>query len=75
MILAILNLCVSVMLPIKFWLNRLRKRCRLKTFKNNAMGPSWISERDDFSNSEFLCHCDTSHQVLAESDLRFGRRF
>ena len=21
-----------------------------------------------------LCHCDASHQVLAESNLRFGRR-
>ena len=36
--------------------------------------PSWISERNDFSNSESLCHCDASHQVLAQSDLRFGRR-
>ena len=32
-------------------------------------------ERNDFSNSESLCHCDASHQVLAQSDLRFGRRY
>ena len=36
--------------------------------------PSWISEWNDISNSEFLCHCDASHQVLAQSHLRFGRR-
>ena len=36
--------------------------------------PSWILERNDFSNSESLCHCDASHQVLAQSNLRFGRR-
>ena len=34
-----------------------------------------ISERNDFSNSESLCHCDASHQVLAQSDLRFERRY
>ena len=33
-----------------------------------------ISERNDFNNSESLCHCDASHQVLSQSDLRFGRR-
>ena len=36
--------------------------------------PSWISERNDFSNFESLCHFDISHQVSAESDLGFGRR-
>ena len=36
--------------------------------------PSWISEQNDFSNFESLCHCDASHQVLAQSDLQFGRR-
>ena len=28
----------------------------------------------DFSNSESLCHSDAFHQVLAQSNLRFGRR-
>ena len=35
---------------------------------------SWILERYDFSNSESLCHFDASHQVLAQCNLRFGRR-
>ena len=35
--------------------------------------PSLISERHDFSNSESLCCSDASYQVLAPSDLRFGR--
>ena len=38
------------------------------------MGPSFISEWNEFSNFESLCHCDTSHQVSAQSDLGFGRR-
>ena len=36
--------------------------------------PSWISERKDFNNSKSLCHCDASKQVLAQSNLRFGKR-
>ena len=35
--------------------------------------PSWISERNNFSNSESLYHCHASHQVSAQSDLWFGR--
>ena len=31
--------------------------------------PSWISEQNDFSNSESLCHSDTSNQVSAQSDM------
>ena len=34
---------------------------------------SWISERNDFSNSESLCRSNTSLKVLAQSDLQFGR--
>ena len=30
---------------------------------------AWISEQNDFSNSESLCHCDASHQVLAQSNM------
>ena len=33
-----------------------------------------MSEQNDFSNFESLCHCDASHQVSAQSDLEFGRR-
>ena len=39
------------------------------------MAAFWISERKDFSNSESPCHCDVSYQVLAQSELRFGRKF
>ena len=37
-------------------------------------GPSWISERNHFSNFQSPCHCDASHQASPQSDLRFGRR-
>ena len=30
--------------------------------------PSWISEQNDFSNSESLCPSDASHRVSAQSD-------
>ena len=33
--------------------------------------PSWISEQNDFGNFESLCCSDASHQVSAQSDLRF----
>ena len=46
----------------------------LEEFQDGRHGPSWILERKDFSISESPCHCDASHQVLAQSDLRFGRR-
>ena len=36
--------------------------------------PSLILEQNDFSNSESLCGFDASHQVSAQSNLRFGRR-
>ena len=29
---------------------------------------------EQLSNSESPCHPDASHQVLAQSDLQFGRR-
>ena len=76
-ILTILNLCVTVMLPIKFWLNLtygfggdvIRRISRW-----HPWWPSWISERYNFSNSESLCSSNASHQVLAQSHLQFGRR-
>ena len=43
-------------------------------FQDGRPRPSWISEWNDFSNFESLCHCDASHQVSAQSDLGFGRR-
>ena len=33
-----------------------------------------LGYRNDFSNSESLCHSDAFHQVLAQSDQWFGRR-
>ena len=36
--------------------------------------PTWISERNYFSNSESVCRSDASHQVSAQSGLWFGRR-
>ena len=91
MIIAILNLCITVMLPIKFWLNLtygLGGDIVRKISRWLSRRPSWISEGNNFSNSESLshcdenhfsnskslCHCDASHQVLAQSDLRFWRR-
>ena len=35
--------------------------------------PYWISEQNYFSNSESLCRSNASHQVSAQSDLRFVR--
>ena len=74
-ILAILNLYVAPMLPIKFRLNL------TYGFEGDIIWtisrwplwrPSWISERNNFSNSESLCHCDASHQVLAQSNNGLG---
>ena len=75
-ILSILHLCVTVMLSTKFWLNPtyglgdvVRRSSRCLPWR-----PTWISEWNNFSNSEFLCCSNASHQVLAQSHLRFGRR-
>ena len=46
----------------------------MKNFKRPQWRPSWISEWNDFSISECLCHSDASHQVSAQSDIRFWRR-
>ena len=43
-------------------------------YTNRQKRPSWISEWNDFSNSESLCRSDASYQVLAQSDLWFERR-
>ena len=72
----ILNLYVAPMSPIKFQLNLTYGLggdviCRISRW---PPWQSWMSDWNDFSNSESLCHCDASHQLLAQSDLRFGRR-
>ena len=76
-ILAILNLYVTVITPIKFRPSRtyglggdfVSRFSRLPPWRS-----SWILERNDFSNSESLCCTDASHQVSAQSDLWFWRR-
>ena len=75
-ILAILNTCVIVMPPIKFWPNPTYSLGGDVAWRISRWPPwpSWIWERYDFSNSESLCHFDASHQVLAQSNLGFGRR-
>ena len=77
-ILAILYLCVTVMLPIKFWLNptfSLGGDVVWRISRWPQWQPSWISERNNLSNSESLCRSDASHQVSAQSDLWFWRRY
>ena len=75
-ILAILNLYNAPMPPIKFWLNLTYGLGDViqRISRWPPWWPAWILERNNFSNSEFLCHSGASHQVLAQSDLQFGRR-
>ena len=68
------DLYVAPMPPIKFRLNLTYGFGGDIIWRISRWPLSWILERNNFSNSESLCHCDTSHQVLAESNLRFGRR-
>ena len=68
-IFAILNHYVTPMPPIKFRLNLTYGLgdvvWRVAAILDIRM--------EQFSNSDSLCHCDVSHQVLGQSDLRFGR--
>ena len=75
-ILSILNLCVTVMLPFKFWLNPTYGLGGDVVWRVSRWPPwpSWLSDRNGFSNSESLCRSDASHQVLAESEFWFGTR-
>ena len=77
-ILAILNLCVTVMPPINFSSIGLRVWEEIEEFQDGLPGvpwrPSWISEWNNFSNFESLCHYDASHQISAQLDLGFRRR-
>ena len=77
-ILAILSLYNSQKPPIVFQLNLtdcLGLDVVWRVSRWQPWRPSWISDRKDFSNSESLCHCDASYQVLAQSNFRFGRRY
>ena len=77
---AILNLYVAPMPPIKFRGSKFRLNPTYglggdvvwTISRWPPWGPSWISERNYFSYSESLCCSDASHQVSAQSLLRFG---
>ena len=76
-ILAILNLYVAPMLPIKVWFNPtygFGGDVVWRISRWPPWRPAWISKQNSFSNSESLYRSDASHQVLTQSDLRFGRR-
>ena len=84
-ILAILNLYVAPMPPIKSQLNptysfggdviwRFSSRYGLKISRWPQWQPSWISEGNNFSNSESQNCSDVSHQVSARSHFQFGKR-
>ena len=71
-ILAILNLYVTRMPPIKFQLCLTYCLGGDVVWSISRWPPwqlSWISEWNDFSNSESLCHCGASHQVFAQSNM------
>ena len=68
-ILAILNLSVAPMVPIKFRLNLIYSLGGDVVWRISRW-PPW---RNDLSNSEILCCSYASHQVSAQSDLWFGR--
>ena len=67
MILAILNFYVAWMPPIKFRLPPLMVWEEMP-FEEFQDGRHWISEQNDFSNSEPLCCSNASNQVSAQSD-------
>ena len=75
MILAILTLQVTPMPPTKFGLNLtlgLGADVVSRLSRWPPRWPSWTVKWNNFSNSEFLCCSNASHQVLAQSDLCLG---
>ena len=74
MILAILNLYVTVMPPIKFRLNPSYCFEGDVNWRISRWQPSWIVERNNFSNSESPCCHNAFHQVSAQTILWFWRR-
>ena len=69
---------VVPMPPIKFWINPTYSLSRDVVWRISSLPlwrPSWISERNDFNNSESTCSQTASHQVSAQSDLRVWRRY
>ena len=77
-ILAIQNLYVAPMPPIKFRLNPtygLGGDVLWRISRWLPWWPSWILEPNNFCNSESLCCSDASHQVSAQSNLRSFKGF
>ena len=76
MVLAILNLYVALMPPIKFQLNpTYGLEDVVWTFSRWPIWrPSSILEQNDFINSTSPCGPNASHQVWAQSDLGFRSR-
>ena len=77
MILAILNLYIATMPPIKFQLNptySLGGDVFWRFSRWQIWWPSWILKQNDFSNSNSPCGPNASHQVWAQSDLGFRSR-
>ena len=72
--LAILNLHVTPMPHTMFGLNTTYLSIEVvwRFSRWPPWLPSWISERNVLSSSESLCCYNASHQVSAQSDLRFG---
>ena len=71
-ILAILNLLVTVMPPIKFWLNPTYGLGGDVVWTISRWLPwwsSWILEQNHFSNSESPCCHNASHYVSAQSNM------
>ena len=78
MILAILNLHVAPMPPIKFGLNLTWGSgadvvSRFSRWPHRRPLAILDSQTELLSNSESLCRSDAFHQSLAQSNLRFGR--
>ena len=53
-ILEILNFCITVMPPIKFWLSQTYSFGGDVVLRSSSWRPSWISELNDFSNLNFF---------------------
>ena len=75
--LTVLNLHVSQMLPTKFQLNptycsRADVLSRFSSWP--SWRPSWILERNQFSNSKSPCYPNASYQGWVHSDKRFRSR-
>ena len=76
-ILAILNLHAALMPSSKFWFNPTHSSGSDVVWRVSRWlpwWPSWISEQNDFSNSESPCRPNVSHQVFTQSDLVFQNR-